>query len=172
MDFSFSDEQRQLRDSVRGYLRDHYPFERRRAASLSATGLDAGTWAAFADRLGILSLADAESAPDPVDVMVLMEELGEALVVEPFLETVVIGAALLRAADSRAARQLLGGIVTGDVKLALAWAEPGVRVSWAPATTVATRDADKWRLDGVKSVVVGAPWATHLLVSDYEEWLR
>lgn len=165
MDFSFSDEQRQLRDSVRSYLRDHYPFARRRAASLSAAGYDAATWGDFAERLGILSLADTGNAPDPVDVMVIMEELGEALVIEPFLETVVVGAALLRAAGGAAARTLLSGVVAGDVRLALAWAEPAARMAWMPRGTVARREGDGWRLDGAKSVVTGAPWATQLLVS-------
>ena len=154
-----------MRDSVRSYLRDHYTFERRRAISLSESGQDTATWADFAHRLGILSLADADNAPDPVDIMVIMEELGEALVIEPFLETVVTGAALLRASGGEVAQALLAGVIEGKVKLALAWAEAARRYAWQPQSTTAHRAGNMWRIDGVKSVVVAAPWATHLLVS-------
>lgn len=164
MDFSFTPEQTQLRGSVGAYLRDHYGFERRRAIALAA-GFDTAVWRDFADRLGILSLADRDTAPDPVDLMVVMEALGEALVIEPFAETVVAGAALLRAAGGDRAGALLDGVVAGEVRLALAWAEPARRYDWAPADTRATRTAAGWRLDGAKAVVTGAPWATHLLVT-------
>lgn len=165
MDFSFSDEQQQLRASLRSYLRDRYSFDRRRAASRSEQGWDAEIWSDFSTRLGILTLADPDTPPDPVDLMVVMEELGEALVIEPFLETVVTGAALLRASGGATARLLLEGIVAGRVRLALAWAEPLTRYSWAPRDTIAKQVGDGWRLDGLKSVVVGAPWATNLIVT-------
>ena len=165
MDFSFSDEQQQLRASLRAYLRDRYPFERRRAASRSEAGWSPDVWGDFAERLGILSLADPDMTPDPVDLMVVMEELGDALVIEPFLETVVTGAAILRASGGDKARKLLQGIVAGEVRLALAWAEPQTRYSWAPRETMAKQVGPEWHLDGLKSVVTGAPWATHLIVS-------
>ena len=165
MDFTLTDEQQQLRASLRAYLRDHYSFERRRAATRSVQGWDTETWADLAGRLGILSLARPDTAPDPVDLMIVMEELGEALVIEPFLETVVTGAALLRAAGGEGARALLDGIVAGEVRLALAWAEQETRYSWEPRGTVAKPKGEEWCLDGFKSVVVGAPWATHLIVS-------
>jgi alkylation response protein AidB-like acyl-CoA dehydrogenase len=165
MDFTFTEEQQLLRDSLRGYLRNHYGFDRRRASSRTESGWDPETWTAFADRLGILSLAGGDVAPDPVDLMVVMEELGEALVLEPYLETVVTGAALLRASGGAAAGALLDGIVAGEVRLALAWAEPATRYAWAPQDTHAVRQGDGWVLNGRKSVVVAAPWATHLIVS-------
>ena len=165
MDFSFSDEQQQMRASLRAYLRDRYSFERRRLVLRSEQGWNAEVWSDFSDRLGILSLADPDTTPDPVDLMVVMEELGEALVIEPFLETVVTGAALLRASGGEKARELLEDIVAGQVRLALAWAEPQTRYSWAPRDTVAKQVGKEWHLDGLKSVVVGAPWATHLIVS-------
>ncbi|GGE00308.1 acyl-CoA dehydrogenase short-chain specific [Polymorphobacter glacialis] len=165
MDFSLSGEQQQLRDSVRGWLKSHHGFEHRRAISRSESGWDAATWTAFADDLGILSLADIAVPHDAVTVMVVMEELGEALITVPFLETVVTGAAVLRAAGGEAAQALSDGIIAGDVRLALAWAEPDTRYGWQPRTTRAVREGNGWRLDGLKSVVVGAPWATHLIVS-------
>lgn len=165
MDFSFTSEQEQLRDSLAAYLRDHYPFETRRAISLSDHGWSERTWRDLADRLGLFSLADPDTPADPVDLMVVMEQLGSALVIEPFLETIVIGAGLLRVAGGEKARALLRRIAAGDERLALAWAEPGARFGWAAATTIAVRDGDGWRIDGTKAVVVGAPWATTLLVT-------
>jgi alkylation response protein AidB-like acyl-CoA dehydrogenase len=164
MDFSLSDEQVQLQGSVRSYLRDHYAFDRRRAASRSAAGWDPDTWAAFADQLGILSLAVPVEPGDPVDMMVVMEELGAALVNEPYLET-MIGAGLLHVAGGGQFAALLEGIVAGQARLALAWAEPGTRGSWEARATRAMLERSGWRITGRKSVVVGAPWATHLLVS-------
>lgn len=169
MDFTFTDQQQQLRDSLRSYLRSHYPFDRRRAASVSDAGWSPETWADFADRLGILTLADPSVAADPVDLMVVMEELGAALVIEPFLETVVTGAGLLRSIGCGLARELLSGIAARDVVIALAWAEPETRYAWEPRRTVARRAGDGWRIDGLKSVVTGAPWATHLIVSAVTE---
>lgn len=163
MDFSFTEEQHLLRESLRAYLRDHYRFEHRRAVSRGDTGWSAATWSDFAERLGLFSLAGA--AADPVDLMVVMEELGSALVLEPFLETVVIGSELLRASGGPVAAACLGGIVAGDVRLALAWAEPGTRNEWMPRDTVATKTDGGWVLGGRKSVVMGAPWATSLIVS-------
>ena len=153
------------RASIRAYLRDRYTADRRRAAIRSEQGWDANVWTDFSERLGILSLADPDTVPDPVDLMIVMEELGEALVIEPFLETVVAGAALLRASGGDRARHLLEGVVAGQVRLAVAWAEPQTRYSWTPRYTTAKQIGGEWHLDGLKSVVVGAPWATHLIVS-------
>lgn len=165
MDFSFTEEQQLLRDSLRGYLRSHYSFEHRRTTSRSESGWNAGTWSAFADQIGILSLAGGEAAPDPVDLMVVMEELGGALVLEPYLETVITGAALLRASGGAAAAALLDAIVAGDARIALAWAEPDTRYDWMPRDTHAAPRDGGWVLNGRKSVVIAAPWATHLIVS-------
>lgn len=163
MDLTFTPEQTQLRDAVAGYLRDHHGFAARRATAASDTGRDARVWRDFADRLGLLSLADP--APDPFDILVVMEEFGAALAIEPFLETVVIGAGLLRATGGETARALLDGVLRGEEILAFAWAEPQPHAGWAPARTTAVADCDGWRIDGVKSVVTAAPWATALLVS-------
>ena len=165
MNFDFSNEQLQLRASLRAYLRDHYNFDRRRATARSEAGWDPEIWTAFADRLGILSLADPDNLPDPVDTMVVMEELGAALVIEPYLETIVTGAALLRAGQGRRARHLLDGMASGRVRTAIAWAEPETRFSWEPRRTTAARVREGWRITGLKSVVVGAPFASDLLVS-------
>ncbi|HSZ53016.1 MAG TPA: acyl-CoA dehydrogenase family protein [Caulobacteraceae bacterium] len=169
MDFSFTEEQGLLRDSVAAYLADHYDFEKRRAAVKSADGWRPEVWKAFAHDLGILGASFAEDVGGlgggPVETMVVMEEFGRAIVVEPYISTVVIGGGLLRRSRTDAARELIGGIIGGDVVMAFAWAEPQARYSLSDLKTTARQDGGGWVLNGQKAVVVGAPWATHLVVT-------
>ncbi|HEX4742362.1 MAG TPA: acyl-CoA dehydrogenase family protein [Caulobacteraceae bacterium] len=169
MDFSFTEEQGLLRDSVAAYLADHYDFDKRRAAVKSADGWRPEVWKAFAQDLGILGAAFPEElgglGGGPIETMVVMEEFGRALVVEPYLSTVVIGGGLLRQAGTDAARDLIGGIIGGDVIMAFAGAEPQGRYSLFDLKTTARKDGGGWVLNGQKAVVVGAPWATHLVVT-------
>lgn len=164
MDFSFTPEQEQLRAALSGYLRDTYGFAARRAAMASVDGRDARLWRDLADRLGVVGLAGPD-APDPFDLLVVMEALGAALVGEPYLETVVIAAALLRSGGGKAAARLLEAIAAGDGIVVFAGTEPGMRHGARPGKTRAQPDGGGWRIDGIKSVVAAAPWATTLLVS-------
>lgn len=169
MDFSFSEEQQLLRNSLRSFLRDCYSFETRRKALASEAGWSPAIWQSFASELGILGLAFPERVgglgADAISTMVVMEELGRALVVAPYLETVVICGGLLRRAGGDVADAALAGIAAGKQLTAFAWAEPQSRYNFAALDTVATRDGDGWRLQGAKAVVQSAPWASHLLVS-------
>ncbi|MHB8283701.1 MAG: acyl-CoA dehydrogenase family protein [Caulobacteraceae bacterium] len=169
MDFSFNDEQRMLRDSLSAYLTDAYSFDHYKAAIHSEIGWRPEVWRALAQDLGILGAALPEAlgglGGGPVDNLVVMEELGRALVVEPYLETVVIGAGLLKRIDSHAARDAVARIIAGDMITALAWSEPTSRNVPADISTAAVRDGEGWRLDGRKAVVIAAPFATHLIVT-------
>ena len=107
IDFALSGEQEQLRDSVRVWLHDLYSFEQRRSAVQSPSSFRSAVWSAFANDLGILGMTFPErvggSGLDAVATMVVMEEFGRALVLEPYLETVVIcGGLLARAGGGRA----------------------------------------------------------------------
>ena len=99
MDFDFTEEQTLLRDSLQSFLRDRYDFDTRQKAMNAAGGWRPETWSAFANELGILGAPLPEDAGGlgggPVETMVVMEELGQALVIEPYLETVVIAGGLL-----------------------------------------------------------------------------
>ena len=169
MDFSFNDEQRQLRDTLRRFLSARYGFESRQKVLKSDAGWRPEIWKALAEELGILGAALPEDVGGfgggPVDTMLIMEELGRALVVEPYLETVVIGAGLLRRAGGDVATETIGAIIEGKALIAFACGEPGARFDPADISTTAKRDGIGWRLDGRKAVVVGAPMATHLLVT-------
>ncbi|WP_176593680.1 acyl-CoA dehydrogenase family protein [Sphingobium sp. EM0848] len=164
MDFNLTSEQEQLRDSLRAFLADRNDFETRTKVSRSEPGWRESLWRAFADELGILGAPLPESAGglngDAVDTMVIMEELGGSLVIEPYLESVVIAGGLLRGRDADLAR-----IVTGDARFAFAWAEASSRYRFESVATKAVRDGDGWLLSGDKAVVMAAPWATDLIVT-------
>ena len=169
MDFSFTDEQGLLRDSVAAYLADHYDFDKRKAAIASADGWRPEVWKAFANDLGILGASFSEDlgglGGDATDVMVVMEEFGKALVVEPYLGTVVIGGGFLTHGKHPGAEDLVGKIISGDATFAFAWAEAQGRYTANDLKTTARKDGAGYVLNGAKAVVIGAPWASHLIVT-------
>jgi hypothetical protein len=169
MNFSFTEEQTLLRDSLASYLADHYSFEQRRAAIKSAEGWRPGVWKAFAQDLGILGASFPEDqgglGGGATETMVIMEELGKALVVEPYLATVVVAGGFLRRSETPAASDLIGRIVAGEATFAFAYAEPQSRYAWNDIATTARKDGAGYVLSGQKAVVIGAPWASHLIVT-------
>ena len=169
MDFSFTEEQTMLRDMVASYLGDHYDFDKRRAAVKSAAGWRSEVWKAFANELGILGAVFAEDlgglGGGATENMVIMEEFGKALVVEPYVGTVVIGGGFLKHGKPAGAADLTAKIIAGDATIAFAYAEPQGRYNWADLKTTARKDGAGWVLNGHKAVVVGAPWASHLIVT-------
>ncbi len=169
MDFSFTEEQSMLRDTVAAYLADHYDFDKRRAAVGKEPGWRPDVWKAFAEELGILGAPFSEElgglGGGPIDNMVVMEEFGKALVVEPYLGTVVIGGGFLKHSGHAGAADLIGGIIEGKNIFAFAQAEPQGRYNLASVTTTAKKDGAGWVLNGHKAVVIGAPFATHLIVT-------
>ena len=169
MDFSFTDEQSMLRDTVASYLADHYDFDARRAAVQSEPGWRPQVWKAFADELGILGAAFPENlgglGGGATENMIIMEEFGKALVVEPYIGTVVIGGGFLKHAGHPGAEDLIGSIIAGDATMAFAYAEPQGRYNLADLKTTAAKSGGGFTLNGQKAVVIGAPWATHLIVT-------
>ena len=169
MDFNLSKEQELLRDGLGRFLSTRYDLEKSRAAAKTGAGWQPDIWRGFADELGILGAALPEDVGGigggPVEVMVIAEALGHALVVEPYVDTVVVAGGLLRRAGGSAANALLEKVVSGSAIVALAAAEPGSGESWHDVSTVADRDGDEWVLRGSKIVVMSAPLATHLLIT-------
>jgi alkylation response protein AidB-like acyl-CoA dehydrogenase len=169
MDFSFTEEQSMLRDTIASYLADHYDFDARRAAVKSASGWRPEVWKAFANDLGILGASFSEElgglGGDAIDTLVVMEEFGKALVVEPYLGTVVIGGGCHTHAAPAGADELIGQIISGDATFAFAYAEPQGRYTLSDLKTTVTKDGSGWVLNGHKAVVIGAPWVSHLIVT-------
>jgi pimeloyl-CoA dehydrogenase small subunit len=169
MDFSFTEEQSMLRDTVASYLADHYSFEKRRAALSKEPGWSPAVWKAFAEELGILGAPFSEEmgglGGGVVENMIVMEEMGKALVVEPYLGTVVIAGGFLKHSGHAKAAELIGQIIAGEAIFAFAYAEPQGRYNLADLVTTAKKDGAGYVLNGHKAVVIGAPYATHLIVT-------
>ena len=169
MDFNFSEDQTMLRDSVARYLQNTYDFETRQKAIKSEAGWRPEVWKAFAEELGILGAPFSEEhggfGGGAIENMIVMEEIGKALVVEPYLSTVVIGGGFLKHSGYAGASDLIGSIIAGETIIAFAYAEPQGRYNFADIKTTAKKDGSSYTLSGHKAVVWGAPWATHLIVT-------
>ncbi|GAB5470713.1 MAG: pimeloyl-CoA dehydrogenase small subunit [Rhodospirillales bacterium] len=169
MDFSLNDDQRLLQESLGRFLQDSYDFESRQAAAASAEGFSRETWQALAE-LGLLA---ATLSPEQgglggggVDLMVVMEELGKALAVEPYLASVVLCAGLIEDLGSPEQQALLlPGLVEGRDLFAFAQGEPAQRYDLNRIETRAERRDQGWVLTGRKAVVVNGDTADRLLVS-------
>ncbi len=169
MDFNFSDEQTMVRDSVARYLADTYDFETRMKTVQGEAGWNPAVWKAFAEELGILGASFSEAhgglGGGAIDNMVIMEEIGKALVIEPYLSTVVIGGGFLKAAGGALADTVIPQIIAGEAIIAFAYAEPQGRYNLADLRTTVKPDGDGFTLNGHKAVVRDAPFATHFIVT-------
>lgn len=167
MDFTLTAEQTMLQDTIMRYLREEYAFDKRRRLIASSSS-SAGIWNELA-ALGLLGAGLPEEqgglGGGPVETMVVMEAMGQFLVTEPYLETAVIGAGLLRRTGGDRAEKLLEAMVAGEARFALAAAEPTSRYALEDVATQATKNGDGWVINGEKSVVDGAPVATHIIVT-------
>lgn len=169
MDIQFTEEQELLRASVQRLLRDRYDFEARRKIVASEEGFSRTQWEAFAE-LGLLAAPFSEVAGGlgggPLSTMIIMHEFGRHLVVEPFVETVVLAGGLIEhGGTSEQTQGFIPGIIDGSKLWALAWAEKGSRFEFGNVATRAQREKDDYVLSGVKTMVMAAPWADHLIVS-------
>lgn len=168
MNFDYTDEQNAIRDSLSKWAAQQYDFDKRRAALASEDGWKSN-WATFAE-LGLLAAPLPEDfgglGGGAIDVSVVMEEFGKALVVEPYVPTVVIGAGALKYAGSAGQKdEHLTAIAGGERIIAFAQAEPKSRWALNDVTTSAKKDGAGYTISGQKAVVLGAPQADTLLVS-------
>jgi pimeloyl-CoA dehydrogenase small subunit len=169
MDFSFTEEQTLLRNSVQKFVQNDYDFEKRRAIAKSETGWKRENWKQFAE-LGLLGAPFAEDfgglGGGPVETMIIMEEFGRGLVIEPYLGTVVLAGGFLTHGGSKAQKeQYIGEIVEGKRVFAFAFAEPQGRYNLADLAVTAKKSGAGYTLNGHKAVVIGAPWADSLIVT-------
>ncbi|CAN5262142.1 acyl-CoA dehydrogenase family protein [soil metagenome] len=169
MDFNFTEEQSMVRDTVASFLQDKYDFETRRKIVASESGWRADYWQAFAEELGILGASFSEElgglGGGAIDNMIIMEEFGKALVIEPYLGTVVIGGGFMKHSGYAGAASVIEGVIAGTTTIAFAYAEPQGRYTWQDIKTTAKKDGSGYILNGHKAVVVGAPFANHLVVT-------
>lgn len=169
MDFSFTEEQNLLRNMVQKFVQNDYTFDNRRAIIRSEAGWKRQNWSTFAE-LGVLGAPFAEEhggmGGGPVETMIIMEEFGRGLVVEPFLGTVVLAGGFLRHGGSKAQKdQYIPEIIEGKRVCAFAFAEPQGRYNLADLAVTAKKSGAGYVLNGHKAVVIGAPWADTLVVT-------
>ena len=169
MDFDLSEEQRLLKDSVDRMVADKYDFEKRKTYLKNEHGFSREVWGQFAE-LGLLALPFAEAdggfGGGAVETMIVMESLGRALAVEPYLATVVLSGGVLRHAATEAQRaEFVPQIAGGEKIFALAHHERAARYNLACVSTKATKDGDGYVLDGEKSLVLNGDAADWLVVS-------
>ena len=141
MDFNFTEEQDMVRDGLSRLVREQYDWETRRAAIESDAGWRPEIWAQLAE-LGILGMPFSEDVGGfgggAIDAMIVMEEFGKGLVVEPFVPTVVCAGGFLKHAGSDAQREEhLSAIIGGERVFAFAYAEPRGRYDYADLETTA-----------------------------------
>ena len=169
MHFTLSEEQLALQDTLRRFMARDYAFERRRAVARTEEGFSRETWSRFAE-LGLLTLPFPEEygglGGTDVDLMLVMEQFGRGLVLEPYLAAVVLAGGLVHYAGSPAQkRALLPAIGGGGLIMALAHYEPDVRYELSRVASSARADGGGYVLNGAKAVVVGGHVADTLLVS-------
>lgn len=168
MDLSFSDDQKQIKESVERFVREKYAFDARRKIAATDRGWLPENWAQFAE-LGWLGMsfseADGGFGGGAVETMILMEAFGTGLVLEPYLETVVMGGGLLaRAGTSAQKSALLAPMLEGKKQFALAYLERQSRYNLADVTMKAVRESAGWSLSGHKGVVYNAASADTVFV--------
>ena len=170
MDFSLSQPQAALQDSVRRYCRESYDLQGRQQTLRSADGFSAKHWAAFAD-LGWLGATLPEEAGgfggSVVEAAIIFEEFGRALVLEPYLPSAILAAhALYHAAGARESQPLLQPMIEGRRLLCLAHSEKHhSAAAGMVATTARKTSAGRFVLNGKKTFVLGGNRAHQFVVS-------
>lgn len=169
MNFDFTEEQVMLRDSVARFIQDDYSFETRQTIAATDEGMSRDNWQTFAE-LGWLSIPFAEEhggfGGNAVDVMLMMEQLGRGLVLEPYLATVLLFGGLLQkggSAEQQAA--YIPQIIDGSCLGAFAYLERQSRFELADVKTTAVAESGGYRLNGEKVVVFNGANADHIVVS-------
>jgi alkylation response protein AidB-like acyl-CoA dehydrogenase len=168
MDFSISEEQSMLADSVSKFIENDYDFERRQKIAASDTGYSEELWRTYAE-LGWTAVPFAEEdgglGGGPVELMLMMIEFGRGLVVEPFLANIVLaGGVLRRAANAGQKSEWLAPLIEGKLQAALAFAEPQGRFNIADIITTAKQNGKGFLLNGNKACVLNGGSAELLVI--------
>jgi alkylation response protein AidB-like acyl-CoA dehydrogenase len=169
MDLNLSDEQRLLRESAERFVAGSYDADHRRKMANDPLGFSPAVWKQFAE-LGWLALPIAEEfgglGGGAVEIGILTEAFGRGLVSEPYIATVVLGAALVERCGGTVQKQaILPKVADGSLKLAFAHSERAARFDLAKVATIANKTAQGWRLSGSKVAVLDGHAADEIIVS-------
>ena len=169
MNFELSEEQQLLQDSLARFVADHYSLDARRKLADSSQGYSDDHWKQFAE-LGWLALPFSEEdgglGGTVIDALVVMEQFGKGLILEPYFATVILGGGVLKrlpASEIRSAR--ISAVMEGQLKLALATTELQSRWDLHDVVSTATPDGEGFVLNGSKSVVLHGASADGIIVS-------
>ncbi len=169
MDFSLSEEQQLIKDSVDRFVREEYELESRRKYMATDDGFSRENWAKMAE-LGWMGVSLPEEFGGfdggPVETMIIMESFGTGLVVEPFFPTVVLGGNFLtKGASDEMKTELLPKLAEGEMMMAFAYAESQSRYNLGDVETTAAKDGEGYVLNGHKAVVINAASADKIVVT-------
>jgi alkylation response protein AidB-like acyl-CoA dehydrogenase len=170
MNFAFTEEQEELRKTVRAFLDAKSPETAVREQMETESGFDAAVWGQMGEQMGLQGLAIPEefggSGYSFVELGIVLEEQGRALLCAPFFSTVVLAAnALLHSGDAAAKAAHLPGIASGATIATLAFTEPSGKWDESGITMPATAAGDGWTLTGSKSFVLDGHTASLIIVA-------
>tara|TARA_Y100000593_G_C4266948_1_gene315262 strand:+ start:61 stop:1194 length:1134 start_codon:yes stop_codon:yes gene_type:complete len=169
VDFKLTEEQQMLKETAERLVRDVYDFESRNKFSASEAGFSTAFWQQLGE-LGLTAIPFSEElggfGGTGVETMLIMEQLGKGICLEPYMESVVLAGGLIGQLGSDTQKEeLLGGIATGELQAAVALDELNSHYDLANVTTTATEQGGSWSLSGRKGVVIGGQTAGKILVS-------
>jgi alkylation response protein AidB-like acyl-CoA dehydrogenase len=174
VNFGFSEEQEELRRAVRRFLEDKSPSTEVRRLMETTEGYDPAVWSQMANQLGLQALTIPEEHGGAgfgyVELVVVLEEMGRALLCAPYFSTVALAAnALLASGDEAAKAEYLPGIASGETIATLAYTEETGRWDLDGVTLAATSSGGGWQLNGTKSYVLDGHTAGLILVAARSE---
>tara|TARA_Y100001970_G_scaffold84128_1_gene106214 strand:+ start:8573 stop:9697 length:1125 start_codon:yes stop_codon:yes gene_type:complete len=168
MDFNFNEEQTLIQNQVEQFIQKDYEWEERQKLLDTELGYSLDNWKTFAD-LGWLGLSISEEnggfGGGPIDTMIIMEQFGKGLVLEPFLESIIMSGKILDLYAEDDQKKLLEELIEGKLQLALAFTEPQSRFNLSDVTTTAKKEGENYLLNGYKSVVMNGPSANQIILS-------
>lgn len=168
MNFELSEEQKMIQQSVERFVQENYDLTSRVKISSEDPGYSQEYWTAMAE-LGWLGLAFSEEeggfGGNQIDTLVLMEQFGKGLVLEPFLANIVLGGGAIKRGGSSAIKEsILPNLIEGNLQVTLAYAEEQSRFDIEDVATAAREDGSNFIINGKKSMVLNAESADKIVV--------
>ncbi len=165
MNLDYNDEQNMLREQIQKFCESEYDFYKREEIVKSSNDFDENVWNLFAEQ-GWLSMPFSEQSGGlgfgPIELSILFEEFGKALVIEPYLSTVVLSGTLLDKSTFSEKNDLIEKICTGSIHISLAYAEVDNGYDYLnPSTTLDS----KFVLNGTKTLVLNGSNAEKIIVT-------
>jgi alkylation response protein AidB-like acyl-CoA dehydrogenase len=170
MNFAFTDEQDELRKTVRSFLDSKSPETAVREQMDTESGYDPAVWSQMGEQMGLQGLAIPEefggSGYTFVELGIVLEEMGRSLLCAPYFSTVVLAAnTLLQSGDDAAKKEYLPGIASGETIATLAFTEPSGKWDESGITMTATGSGSDWKLSGTKMFVLDGHTASLIIVA-------